>query len=433
MREMDFVDEYYADKDLSLLKKLTLVIPTYNRNYYLSRCLWYHAHFPFGEIIVADSSPEEKKVVNRETVQKIHEMFGANIRYLEYEPETEKYGGDIYRKWGDAVQHVGTEYAVIVADKQYLDPEGGKICVDYLEKNQEYFAADGNYYMLWTNNEVSPAKESDLQIVHWRAYETSEICDDPFKRHRHACVLQPPFQNSAIFAVHRTKYMKNLYSQITLSDENDIRYSELLLAFGGYLMGKFAHIPTTAYQIRDEIIYSQEKITSTSIKTGESSSSRYPQISEYDTPTQNHFKAQYLNSLKIILVTNVLIGKTDIETYLQKHKEDVISVYGGVQERVIDNKSNKYIIKIHKNNRKLILRICYAIPRRLRKMLYQLGMRHFGIAPPIYNTREVLTKAEYELLTYSAPVKEIERLVLDTQKLHDNDETIFGIINNKNK
>ncbi|HJK84733.1 MAG TPA: TIGR00180 family glycosyltransferase, partial [Methanocorpusculum sp.] len=114
MREMDFVDEYYADRDLSLLKKLTLVIPTYNRNYYLSRCLWYHAHFPYGEIIVADSSPEEKKVVNRETVQKIREMFGAKIQYLEYEPETEKHGGDIYRKWRDAVQHVETEYSQIV-------------------------------------------------------------------------------------------------------------------------------------------------------------------------------------------------------------------------------------------------------------------------------------------------------------------------------
>lgn len=100
MREIDFVDEYYADKDPSLLKKLTLVIPTYNRSYYLSRCLWYHAHFPFGEIIVADSSPEEKKVVNRETVQRVREQFCANVRYLEYEPETEKYGGDIYRKWG---------------------------------------------------------------------------------------------------------------------------------------------------------------------------------------------------------------------------------------------------------------------------------------------------------------------------------------------
>ena len=130
---MDFIDEYYADKDLSLLKKLTLVIPTYNRNYYLSRCLWYHAHFPFGEIIVADSSPEEKKVVNRETVQKIREMFGANIRYLEYEPETEKYGGDIYRKWGDAVQHVETEYSQIVTDKEFLIPTTANKCIGYLE------------------------------------------------------------------------------------------------------------------------------------------------------------------------------------------------------------------------------------------------------------------------------------------------------------
>ena len=69
VREMDFVDECYADDDLSLLNKLTLVIPTYNRIYYLSRCLWYHAHFPFGQIIVADSSPEEKKSVMTRLVE----------------------------------------------------------------------------------------------------------------------------------------------------------------------------------------------------------------------------------------------------------------------------------------------------------------------------------------------------------------------------
>ena len=107
-RELDYVDAYYQDKDLSLLNKLTLVIPTYNRNYYLSRCLWYHAHFPFGQIIIADSSPEDKKIVNRETVEKIRSLFHINIIYLEYEPETEKYGGDIYKKWGDAVSQSNT-------------------------------------------------------------------------------------------------------------------------------------------------------------------------------------------------------------------------------------------------------------------------------------------------------------------------------------
>ena len=148
MREMDFVDEYYADKDLSLLKKLTLVIPTYNRNYYLSRCLWYHAHFPFGEIIVADSSPEEKKVVNRETVQKIREMFGTDIRYLEYEPETEKYGGDVYRKWGDAVQHVETEYSQIVTDKEFLIPTTLTKCIECLAGNAEISICEGHYYYI---------------------------------------------------------------------------------------------------------------------------------------------------------------------------------------------------------------------------------------------------------------------------------------------
>ena len=136
IREMDFIDECYDDKDLSLLKKLTLVIPTYNRNYYLSRCLWYHAHFPFGQIIVADSSPEEKKIVNRETVAKIQDWFGTNVLYLEYEPENEIYGGDIYRKWGDAVMHVKTDYSIITTDKQFLYPLSLKSRINYLIDNK---------------------------------------------------------------------------------------------------------------------------------------------------------------------------------------------------------------------------------------------------------------------------------------------------------
>ena len=170
MREPDFVDECYADKDLSLLKKLTIVIPTYNRNYYLSRCLWYHAHFPFGEIIVADSSPEEKKVVNRETVAKVREMFGANVRYLEYEPETEKYGGDIYRKWGDAVQHVETEYSLSCADKEFLIPTTVAESIRFLIDHPDYSIADGRYYLI----------ESKALIYPWQG-NLSLTSDDPIK------------------------------------------------------------------------------------------------------------------------------------------------------------------------------------------------------------------------------------------------------------
>ena len=84
-RGLDFVDACYDDKDLSSLEKVTVVIPTHNRNYYLSRCLWYHAHFPFGEIIVADSSNDEKRTVNRRTVTEIQQHFSTRITYLEYD------------------------------------------------------------------------------------------------------------------------------------------------------------------------------------------------------------------------------------------------------------------------------------------------------------------------------------------------------------
>ena len=144
VRYPDFVDECYADKDLSLLQKLTLVIPTYNRNYYLSRCLWYHAHFPFGQIIVADSSPEEKKVVNRETVEKIRSFFSANIVYLEYLPETEYYGGDIYRKWADAITHVETPYSQFCTDKEFLVPTALTKCISFLDEHRDYVTANIN-------------------------------------------------------------------------------------------------------------------------------------------------------------------------------------------------------------------------------------------------------------------------------------------------
>ena len=119
---MDCVYETYEGKDLSQLQKVTLVIPTHNRNYYLSRCLWYHAHFPFAEIIVADSSDESKRRVNHQTISEIQQMFSTKITYLEYDFPAEEYGGEIYRKWGDAVSRVETEFSLSCTDKEFLIP-----------------------------------------------------------------------------------------------------------------------------------------------------------------------------------------------------------------------------------------------------------------------------------------------------------------------
>ena len=205
MREPDYVDECYADKDLSLLKKLTLVIPTYNRNYYLSRCLWYHAHFPFGEIIVADSSPEEKKMVNRETIQKVREIFGANIRYLEYEPETEKYGGDIYRKWGDAVQHVKTEYSQIVTDKEYYVPTTFSQYIEYLDKCHDVGIVIGNQLLLQKTNDNKYFVTSERLIQNYEDY-SSENSVDRFK-----IAIKNKGENNLLLALYKSKIHMDIY------------------------------------------------------------------------------------------------------------------------------------------------------------------------------------------------------------------------------
>lgn len=282
MREPDFVDECYADKDLSLLKKLTLVIPTYNRNFYLSRCLWYHAHFPFGEIIVADSSPEEKKVVNRETVAKIREKFGANIRYLEYEPETEKYGGDIYRKWGDAVQHVGTEYAQIVTDKEFIIPSSINKCIALI-MDTEYIAISGKVMNILQYDYFK--KENDYRFTDRYPDKCSEDAEDNLSRFIHALIGPPIWNSSLLLDLFPTPILKEIYSWRNRYDINDIRYGEILLAYGCHFMGKNKYVSELNFKIRDEIeiqryrknIRKEDPLKGSS----ESSSTRYPLINEY--------------------------------------------------------------------------------------------------------------------------------------------------------
>ena len=271
-REMDFVDECYADKDLSLLKKLTLVIPTYNRNYYLSRCLWYHAHFPFGQIIVADSSPEEKKVVNRETVAKVREMFGANVLYLEYEPETEMYGGDIYRKWGDAVMHVETEYSQICTDKESLIPSTLCVLIQFLEENLNYAVTSGDF-AYYRNNSIH------IGCMGRRSITT----DDALQRY--SVALKTGWDQSQLLSLHRANIQKDIFQPILASSINDIRFGERFLAFGAYAYGKMYHI-NLPYNIRD---VSRIQNHNKSLNTAESSDLRYQNIYEYDTES-NHYK-----------------------------------------------------------------------------------------------------------------------------------------------
>lgn len=275
-REPDFVDECYADKDLTHLQRLTLVIPTYNRNYYLSRCLWYHSHFPFGEIIVADSSPEEKRKINRETVEKIRSLFGANIRYLEYEPETDKYGGDIYRKWGDAVQHVETEYSIICIDKAFLAPDWLISAEETLENNLNYVSVYGASFMLRLRGSIFNQKKYILS--RFRDEDFSIHSSSPSERMSQAIVGRAVWRGNQLFSLTRTNIHKKIHNLITEYSICDVRYGELVLGYSGNIFGQTYYLSGIDV-IRD--ICEFTKITPNKrLNNKESSDSRYPHFLE---------------------------------------------------------------------------------------------------------------------------------------------------------
>lgn len=276
---MDFVDEFYADKDLSLLKKLTLIIPTYNRNYYLSRGLWYHAHFPFGQIIVADSSPEEKKVVNRETVAKIRERFGANILYLEYEDIETKYGEHISKKWLDAIKHVETEFTHFCADKDFVVPTTVVDDIRCLEENGDYTISSGGYEAITNIDSVS------LNAIYISlTYTDHQSCldDNPCDRLNNSYT---PKYKAYVYSTFRTATLYLLADLMHQYSVFDTRYGEAMYTVVPMLYGKYIYRSDNRGHIRDDSMR-------VSIKgpTKESSSSRFPTIMDYERdPSLKHF------------------------------------------------------------------------------------------------------------------------------------------------
>jgi len=285
---MDFVDEFYADKDLSLLKKLTVVIPTYNRNFYLSRCLWYHSHFPFGEIIVADSSPENKKVVNRETVRQLVEKYGANIRYLEYPPETEKYGGDIIRKWGNAVQQVETEYSQICTDKEFLIPTTLCKCIAFLNENDDYDMAAGPRY------DIKRSTRHDVNFFEAHPGRLLSI-DYPDPTARLLMFSISPADTFNQMSLKRSIVYLRLYKLLNEFEIDDLRFGELGFELLSVISSKmiFYNNPQVC---RDVIQLSSSWAKKQ--RSSESSARRYPLLNEYD---KNGRYSEYMDRLSSCL------------------------------------------------------------------------------------------------------------------------------------
>jgi len=263
---MDFIQEFYKIFDLNLLNRVTLIIPTHNRNFYLSRCLWYHSHFPYNEIIIADSSNDEKRKINQLTVCKLGKN---NIRYIPYLFNSDPYGKDVYTKWADALNYVQSDYSVFSTDKEFTLPLTTCKCVDFLDEHLDYNTIDGQY--------ISADYDSSCKINFIKEYPTK--CSISFSNPLSRLLIGQLYKNasSSLLALRRSKFHKNLYSSINSYSLNDIRFGEFTVEFLSLILSKHMYLCDDPFRCRDQSRLKEHG----KVKFEESSNVRYPLLDKY--------------------------------------------------------------------------------------------------------------------------------------------------------
>ena len=107
---------------------LTIIIPSKNRPSLLRRSVQFWAKYDFKVVIVDGSDISQREWINPYLSEKfiyIHKKSSFPIQL------------------GLAAEHITTKYCTLVADDGFLMPSSLKICVDFLEKNQDFVAVNG--------------------------------------------------------------------------------------------------------------------------------------------------------------------------------------------------------------------------------------------------------------------------------------------------
>lgn len=131
----------------------TIIIPTYNRPDELSRALSYYDKYGgHNDIVVADSSSDDNKKINRETILSLPNL---NVLHLTNYPTII----NLHHKINDALNHVNTQYSVLCADDDFVTSNGINTAAGFLEHNPDFTVAYGYYLSFYLKNKKGGTKK----------------------------------------------------------------------------------------------------------------------------------------------------------------------------------------------------------------------------------------------------------------------------------
>ena len=112
--------------NLSNLKKLTIVIFTYNRHKYLKRTLKYWSSYDVKVLVLDGSSTKFEDPC----------LHAKNIKYI-YDTRS------LYDRLLSSVNYINTEYMILACDDEFYLPSALSSCIKFLLKETSYYSCGG--------------------------------------------------------------------------------------------------------------------------------------------------------------------------------------------------------------------------------------------------------------------------------------------------
>jgi glycosyltransferase domain-containing protein len=116
--------------------KITLIIITYNREYYIKRLLEYYKSINFDQkIIVTDASDRHIAERNKKLYNKIKETIDLSVKF--------SYGQGYVESISSILGDITTPYSIMNPDDDFLIPSALAKMATFLDKNKNYQAVNG--------------------------------------------------------------------------------------------------------------------------------------------------------------------------------------------------------------------------------------------------------------------------------------------------
>ncbi|MDD3296571.1 MAG: TIGR00180 family glycosyltransferase [Candidatus Omnitrophica bacterium] len=205
---------------------ISIVIPTKNRSDFLIRLLNYYYDLDYKHwICIGDSSDSSHAERIKKEIDRLKHKL--KITYRQYP------GLNDLACYRELIDSVKTPYIVYIADDDFLIPRGLEACIEFLESNKDYTAANGEAFVFSLKDSGPKGEISSLSRYKQKCLEADKAGQ------RLIAYLEDYFVT--LFSVQKTGVWKTMYKDV-LSISNRQFAGELLPACLSAVEGKIKHL-----------------------------------------------------------------------------------------------------------------------------------------------------------------------------------------------